>query len=149
MDSSPSQLSSEQLLGRAKAYDKVDAVFLLGDEDDLHLDPWDIAFVQLHSLIKMCLRTEMPLFASGFAAIIYAYIVTAQSELSCVLNSKDEESFPHRLENLPYYAEGHQGVWIRRDTGDVYAYDASSMSWSPIGNLGITVRSSHRFEHDR
>lgn len=148
--SSPqSELSSEQLLSRAKTYDQIDAVCIVGPEDSLHLDPWDTAFRPLHSLIKMCMKTEMPVIASSFAAIIYSFAIISQSCFSHVLNTKNEDSSTHRLQHLSEYAEGHRAVWIHRESGDVFAYDSNSTSWSPIGNLGIAFHGKIHFEHDR
>ena len=149
VDSFQSELSSEQLLYRAKTFDHIDAVCLVGPEDAPRLDPWDTAFRPLHSVIKMCSKTEMPVIASSFAAIIYGYVIIAQSCFSYVLNSKNEDGSTQRLQHLTEYAEGHRAVWIHRESGDVFAYDSNSMSWFPTGNLGMSFQGEIRFEHDR
>ena len=148
-ESPQSDLSSEQLLRRARTFDQIDAVCLVGPEDSTHLDPWDPAFHPLHSFIKMCAKTEMPLIASSFAAVVYAYTIIAHSCYSHVLNSKHEDGSLRRLQHLTEYSEGHRAAWVHRESGDVFTYEPSSMSWSPIGNLGISFHGKIRFEHDR
>ena len=123
-----------------KNFDLVDVVLINGD---YRYRPWssqylDVCFhsqLQMFTLVRMCLKTDKPLFASGGSMLSYYYLAATDLDRSVeVLNQNPKSRIEDLLDTKP---SGLNSMLIDPITGDLYEYNYSLKKWQPKVNAGL------------
>lgn len=131
----------------ATKFDRIDVVIIGSDESSISRMPWDISFHKVIDLVHMIHLTKKPAFMIGFGAMLGLYATCTGGTILHMVNN--DSSNITNISLIPEYYEvldkNQRGGFVDRRTGDVYAFDPTSSSWSPILNIGIYHRGERGF----
>ena len=122
-------------------FDSIDLIFVSGDPSII---PWGKKIESLNVLLRMCIKTEKPVFASGvgFFSLVMLCATDIEKGYFNVLNGNGKGS---KLEDISKEIRlrkvvEDQDVFLDSTTGDYYRFNYESKEWVPRGNMGIHSR---------
>ena len=126
------------IFGNKKEFDKIDIVFIDGDEKYL---PWEDRSYNLNKFIKLCKLTNKVLYAGGVAMqILIYYLCTGSKNEYTFLNANGKYKSIEEIKDIPR----EQLIDVKRKdffldyvTGDVLEYHNVYNSWVPVVNIGL------------
>ena len=126
------------IFGNKKEFDKIDIVFIDGDEKYL---PWEDRAYNLNKFIKLCKLTNKLLYAGGVAMqILIYYLCTGSKNEYTFLNANGKYKSIEEIKNIPR----EQLIDVKRKdffldfvTGDILEYHNLYNTWVPVVNIGL------------
>ena len=128
---------TESSKSKAKRFDKVEILFVIGDTKVL---PWDSRALQLVTLLHMANFTKKATFCCGSGALHNIYSLATRGSRFHIVNGPNGEVL-QRLPMYPRFAVGTAQFpcgWLDHETGDVYDYNPSLKNWYPKCNFGVS-----------
>ncbi|CAD8121629.1 unnamed protein product [Paramecium sonneborni] len=121
----------------ALKFDQLDVIFIIGD---CHTRPWAGHMAKILVLLRMCLRVQKLLFASGFAMQALVYLSASNIERPINLINQNGGKLSD-LRELKIQIQ-QSDMFLENTSGDLYVFNYETSEWIPKLNVGIHLRSA-------
>jgi len=122
-------------------FDTLDMIFINGDP---RIAPWGRRVEQLLILLRMCIKTNKPVFATGLGFFCLVMLCATDIEKGS-FNIVNGHGYGSKLDEigkeikLKKVIEEHD-IFLDNMTGDFYRYNYETREWVPKGNMGMHKR---------
>ncbi|CAD8200712.1 unnamed protein product [Paramecium pentaurelia] len=121
----------------AQKFDQLDVIFIIGD---CHTRPWAVHMAKILVLLRMSLRVQKLLFASGFAMQALVYLSASNIERPINLINQNGGKLSD-LRELKIQIQ-QSDMFLENTSGDLYVFNYETSEWIPKLNVGIHLRSA-------
>ncbi|CAD8196616.1 unnamed protein product [Paramecium octaurelia] len=121
----------------ALKFDQLDVIFIIGD---CHTRPWAAHMTKILVLLRMCLRVQKLLFASGFAMQALVYLSASNIDRPINLINQNGGKLSD-LRELKIQIQ-QSDMFLENTSGDLYVFNYETSEWIPKLNVGIHLRSA-------